>query len=139
MKRSTQSCSEARDSRRFLLAEVIVGAAIAGMLAGLFCTTTHLIRRMEEHLVSQALAIRVLDNTLERLRHTTPPTVEQARAVLEQELRACEDSWDVQPVSACVPTVDGLVLRVGGEDGKFATQVTLAYTNGLASQRGEHR
>lgn len=111
----------------FLLAEVIAGAALAGLLAGLFFGTTHMIRRMEKELVGQANAIRVLDNTLERIRHRPATDVTTAEDILRSELLACPEVWEKRPRAVCQPTPEGLVLTIRWDKRRLGAQVRLAW------------
>ena len=76
----------------FLLMEVIVGAVAVGMLTSLFYTSIHMMRGMEQRIMRQSQAIRVLDNTLER-----------ARAVSGRGLRLLRRFWPMSSKPAESP------------------------------------
>lgn len=108
------------------MAEVIAGAAIAGLLASLFYTSIHASNCLERQLVRKTQALRVIDNTLERLAGAEPDPQQVARA-LQTEFAACTTRWSKPTQARCLPTPAGLALRIGAPGRAPLAEVTIPW------------
>ena len=111
----------------FMLAEVIVSAVLLGLLISLFFASLSALGRAETHGSHRAGALRVLDNTLERLMAMPTRTMEDTRKTLEAELEAADRAWPERAEACCLRTETGLELVIRQLDGPVLASVMLPW------------
>ena len=111
----------------FLLAEVIAGAALTGMVISLYYRSVMMIRQVEKDLTVRTRAIMVLDNALERLRPLPERTLSDVREVLEYEFRSTPGAWPPGTRASCETAEGGVKLTVAADPGRPFAAVVLPW------------
>jgi len=114
--------------RGFMLAEVIASAILVGLLISLFFASLNALSQAETHAAHRTCALRVLDNTLERLRVLPGRTVTVVQQTLDAEFKATEFAWPREAVAHCRESDAGLEIVVRQEDGPTWASVILPWT-----------
>jgi len=112
----------------FMLAEVIASAILVGLLISLFFASINALEQAETHASHRTCALRVLDNTLERLRGLPVRTVTGAQRTLDAEFLAAEFTWPKGAVAHCREDNAGLEMVVRQEGGPTWASVILPWT-----------
>lgn len=112
----------------FLLAEVIASAILVGLLISLFFASLSALDQAETHASHRTCALRVLDNTLERLRVQPVRTTSAVRKTLDAEFQAAEFTWPKGAVAHCRESGTGMEMLVRQEGGPTWASVILPWT-----------
>lgn len=123
------------NKRGFMLAEVIASAILVGLLISLFFASVNALDQAEAHTSHRTCALRVLDNTLERLRVLPMRTVPDVQQTLDAEFRAAEFAWPKGTVAYSREDDAGLEMVVRQESGPTWASVILPWTTEPSPQK----